>query len=405
MAIGWLAAATIGSSIINGVMQSNAASSAAQSQQQAAQYQANLSSNIYTANQVANLPSRELGGLAQQQEAYLLGLTPNLNISPDYSVANINPNLSGPGGISYTGPGGSDVSSTYGIGTPPAQTYTAPGASGPSPGAAVRPGVTGAGQSPGGLVPGPNGSMIPGGGVQLSPGGSSTGAPLGTAANPPFYSGPNTPQTGVPQGPSNANAGSINPLTGTPNTGAAGGGYGSLMNPYNPSTFMLSPDYNFLMGQGSAAINRAAAAGGQSGSTAEQQNLIGYSSGLAKTDYNNAFSNSLAAQGQEFNMLQGAITGGQVGTQSTVGAGTSANSAVGSAATGYGNAGAAGSIGQGNAWSSALNGGVNNATSLTLAANNPNSPFYQGSPPASYIPSAPAPITSTSSPGYIPANG
>jgi len=370
MAIGWIAAGTALASIVGSSMQASAAQSAAQSQQQAALYQANLAANIYTANQVNNLPTRELGGLAQQQEGYLLGLTPNLNISPDFSVATVSPNVAGTGGITYSGPGSTGVNNILN------NTGTPTGSPTQTPGPAVRPltGVTGGQLSPGGLVPGPNGSMIPGG-IQANPGGSPTGVPgYSTTA-------PGSSATGSFSSPTGAPGGSINPVTGTPNSSTTSGGYGSLMNPYNPSTFFLSPDYNFLMSQGSAAINRASAAGGNTGGTGAVENSLKFASGLASTDYNQAFTNSLAAQAQQFNLLQSTVNGGNVATQSTVNAGNSATSALGSAATGYGNAGAAGTIGGANAWSSGLNSVGNTATSGALAVSNPNSPFYNPNSP------------------------
>jgi len=304
-------AGSVVGNIISANGQENAAQTAAQAQLQAAQLQANVSSNEYTANQVANLPTRELGGLAQQQEGYLLGLTPDLNISPDYSVANINPNLSGNGSVTWSGPGGGNTS---------------------------------------GILNGYGGT----GGV---------GTP-GSASNP------GTPGT--------VGQGSINPISGTPNNGVGSGTYGSLENPYNPSTFFNNPDYNFLMQQGTQALNRSEAAGGNGYSSGAIKDALGFASGLATTDYNQAFNNSLTAQAQQLNMLNAAATGGQVATAGNAAGGYATAGAVGSAATGAGNAQAASAVAGANAWTSAINGSTNTINSAVLAANNPNSPFYQG---------------------------
>lgn len=258
--------------------------------------------------------------MAQQQEGYLLGLTPDLNISPDYSVSNINANLSGNGGITYSGPGGNAT-----------------------------------------------GNIVNGqGGV-----GGSTGSTTGTSSYAPGSA--NNPGT-----PGTVNQGSINPLSGTPNNGVGSGTYGSLENPYNPSTFYNSPDYNFLMQQGTQALNRSEAAGGQGYSSGALKDALGFASGLASTDYNQAFSNSLNAQSQQINLLNASATGGQVATAGNAQIGTTTAGMVGSAATGAGTAQSASSIAGANAWSNAINGTSNTIASGALAASNPNSPFYTG---------------------------
>jgi hypothetical protein len=182
-----------------------------------------------------------------------------------------------------------------------------------------------------------------------------------------------------------APATSVNPLSGTANNGSAGGGYGSFATPYSPSTFFNSPDYAFNMQQGTQALNRSEAAGGQGYSGAAIKDALGYASGLASQDYNTAFTNSLNAQNNEWNMLAGVVNTGQGATQSTVNAGNTAGANIGSAASGYGNGAAAGYIGAGNAASSGYNQIGNTATSLgmqyTYGQNNPNSPFY--TPPTS----------------------
>jgi len=76
------AVSAIGGAISSG-NQASASEDAAADQQQAALAQLSLSGNIFNAQGGLSLPTREIGGLAQSREAYLLGLDPNLDISAD----------------------------------------------------------------------------------------------------------------------------------------------------------------------------------------------------------------------------------------------------------------------------------------------------------------------------------
>jgi hypothetical protein len=155
-----------------------------------------------------------------------------------------------------------------------------------------------------------------------------------------------------------------------PNAGMPASSYGSYSTPYSPSTFFMSPDYNFLMSQGLNTVANQTAAEGNALSPAALSAALNYSSGLATTDYNQAFNNSLATQAQQFNMLNALSTGGQVATGGLSSAAGTTAATGSSALAGYGNAGAAGAIGAGNAYSSGINGLNNTALYATNAYNN-----------------------------------
>jgi len=329
-----------GAGLYGASQQAGAATTAAGEQEQAALAQEGLSSNIFNATAGMQLPSRELGGYAQSQLAYLMGLTPNLDISPDFSTPNIQFNgTNGQSSLSWNGPASGYNWNNTGPGNPTS----------PSLSPNIQPvygRTTGGSQSPGTLTQ-------PG-----SLGGSNLG---GTTYNP------SVAPTSTAGGP----------------TTAGGLGYGGLENPYNPSTFFLSPDYNFINTQTQLAAARAGAASGQTGSGAQLTAAMQYASGLASTDFNQAYENSQQTQSTLFNELNALGTGGQVATNSTQSGLNTLGSSGASALGGYGNAAAAGTIGAANAYGSAINGIGNNAGtlgSLYAMYNNPNSPYNTANP-------------------------
>ncbi|MGH7745037.1 MAG: hypothetical protein ACREQ5_09590 [Candidatus Dormibacteria bacterium] len=326
----WVAVGVGAVGLVGGALsadqQAKAAKNAAGAQGAAAAKQLGVDTATYNAAGVTTLPSRELGGLAQSREAYLLGLSPNLDISPDFAAPSIDPNT---GQLTWSGP-----SSGYALGTPN--------------GNPNGPNMNG--------IPNPN-AGLPG------PGGYSF-------ATAPTVSGNGALNWGT---------------TGAP--GGTPGGYGSLNNPYDPSSFFLSPDYNFISTQGQRGIAAAGAAGGELNSGAQLRAAINYASGLASTDWNQAYTNSLNTKAQTFNMLQGAIGGGAIATGALNSAGQNFATGAGSAIAGGGNAAAAGYIGAGNAWSGAINGATNTIGSLgSMYLNNQLNPPSQfpNIPPGNY---------------------
>lgn len=112
----------------------------------------------------------------------------------------------------------------------------------------------------------------------------------------------------------------------------------------DPSQYVQSPGYNFLMEQGVGALARGASAAGKLDSGQYSKDLMQFGQGLASQDYGN-YLNRLLAGGNQFANIAGlgqstAVAGGQMGQQ------TGAN--LGNIYQGQGNALAAGAINQAN---------------------------------------------------------
>lgn len=147
-----------------------------------------------------------------------------------------------------------------------------------------------------------------------------------------------------------------------------------------------TPGYQFQLQQGTNAINNAAAANGSLGSTGTAKNLINYASGLASTNYQNAFNNALntyqtnfnannTVQNNLYNRLfgisnQGATSGANLNSVLQAGAQNQGGIDMGTAeglGQQYNNAAAArasGIMGSANAWQGALGNIFNNATNF-----------------------------------------
>jgi hypothetical protein len=311
-----------GASAYGASKQAGAAKDAAGAQETAALQQVGLDTNVFNAQAAMQLPTRELGGEAQNRLAFLLGLDPNLNIAPDFATPNINPNPQGGApGLTWNGPASGYGWDNTGSGNPNAPTMQPTTYNGVTPQFGVNSG----------------GSQAPG------------AAPSGSTSNPWGVSLP----------------------------GATGqGGFGSLTNLYDPNTFYQDPGYNFDVQQGQQGLNRAAAAGGQLGSGASLKAAINYATGMASNEFNNAFNRSATSKQFTFNELASLAGAGQTATN-TVGSSAGQLGQSGSSAlAGYGNAAAAGSIGVGNAWSGAATSIGNMAGSLGTTYFNSQNPSY-----------------------------
>jgi hypothetical protein len=335
LAAGALVAGVAGSAISSSA-QAGAAQTAANAQETAAAGQLSLDSNVFNAQGAMSLPTREVGGEAQSREAYLLGLDPNLNISADFSTPNIttSPN-GGSSTLGWNGPLGSgsqpNASAMYGFAPTAATTTTAAPATSTGMGALGGSGLPISTSNPMGTQVGPlQGAQVQG-----------TAAPAATSAAP-------------------AAAGAAS-STGTPNPNAVLGSsaYGSFANPYNPSTFYQDPGYQFIQQQGQQAISNQQATTGMALSPAALQASLGYTTGLASQEFNNAYNRSMNTQTTQLNELNALSSGGQIATSGLSTAASNLGTAGSSAIAGYGNAAAAGAVGGANALSSGINGATN----------------------------------------------
>lgn len=171
---------------------------------------------------------------------------------------------------------------------------------------------------------------------------------------------------------------------------------------FDPSQIANNPNYQFVLQQGTDAVQKSAAAKGGLFSGGTLKAIDQYSQGLATNTINDAYSQALNTfQTNHNNTFQGlsALTGigmnAENAYQGAIGQRLNANVAAGNAYTGAGNAQAAGTVGAGNAWQNALAG----VTGNVQAAVNPyfgggstapvSFPYPQQ---ASQIPALPTPL-------------
>ncbi len=102
------------------------------------------------------------------------------------------------------------------------------------------------------------------------------------------------------------------------NTGMEG--FGSLGNTFSQSNLANDTGYQFRLGEGQKAIERAASAGGSLASPSTAKALMAYNQGLASDEFGNAFNRDLQSRSTLFNMLSGLSGSGQqaVGTQADI---------------------------------------------------------------------------------------
>lgn len=168
-----------------------------------------------------------------------------------------------------------------------------------------------------------------------------------------------------------------------------GGGYGSLLQPFNLSDWQqLSPAYNFQKQQGMQGVLNSDAAGAGALSGSAQKDLINYNQGLANTSFNSAFNQYQTQQGNIFSRLSGIAQLGQAAAANTGQQGTALAGQAAQSATNIGTAQAGGTIGSANA----ITGGLSSAAPW-LAYGGGGSPSSSAVPGASqdYTPAGEAP--------------
>lgn len=131
------------------------------------------------------------------------------------------------------------------------------------------------------------------------------------------------------------------------------------------SSFFKDPSYTFAQQQGELGIERGANARGLNLSGGTLKDLSTFNSGLASQQY-----------GNYFNRLMGLSQLGQASAAGSASNGTAASGQIGNSMQGVGQAQASGIVGGANAFSSGVNGGVQNA----LLAN-----YMQRQNPSGYI--------------------
>ncbi len=171
---------------------------------------------------------------------------------------------------------------------------------------------------------------------------------------------------------------------------------------FDPASIKNNPNYQFVLQQGTDAVQKSAAAQGGLFSGGTMKALDQYSQGLATNTINDAYSQALNTfQTNHQNLFQGLTALSGIG-QNAVGQEQNAQNALlgaheagGQAILTGAGASAAGTLGAGNAWTNALNGITGNIQSAVNPVYNPYTNVPQGN-------SFPIPSTSPAPPPYIP---
>jgi hypothetical protein len=128
----------------------------------------------------------------------------------------------------------------------------------------------------------------------------------------------------------------------------------------------LAPNYDFMLGQGQMANQRAANMGGGALGGNALQGLNKYTQDYAGNAYQNAFNNYQTQRGNIYNTLAGIAGIGQTGQAATNTASTNATNAITQLGVGAAGANAAGTVGSANAYTNAINNATNNYTLASL---------------------------------------
>ena len=99
--------------------------------------------------------------------------------------------------------------------------------------------------------------------------------------------------------------------------------------PFNPSTYIDTPGYQFQLQQGNNAIQSSAAATGGALNGGTLKALDQYTTGLANTTYGQAYNQYLQNSAQQYNQLYGVASLGENATATTGQQGAAAANATG----------------------------------------------------------------------------
>lgn len=183
--------------------------------------------------------------------------------------------------------------------------------------------------------------------------------------------------------------------------------FGSLLRPFSAADFQADPGMAFRQEQGEQGLRRAALASGGTGSGKYLKDAMRFNSGLASQEYGAAENRYRAAQGDVFNRLAAIAGIGQAATNASTAAAGQFGSQIAGNIIGQGNALAAGQVGSANAWNQAIGQGASlyqqNALLRGMQGGGwgggamPPNPYY-GTPT---VPMAPATI---GAPAYVPTD-
>lgn len=129
------------------------------------------------------------------------------------------------------------------------------------------------------------------------------------------------------------------------------------------------PGYQFRMQQGQDAINRSASAGGRYQSGGTLKALTAYGQGMGAQEYQNVYNRKAQERATQYNQLASLAGLGQTSVGQTGQLGAQNAAQAGQNMMGAANAQSAGTVGTANAWSGALNSGLNNWMTYQTAQN------------------------------------
>lgn len=140
---------------------------------------------------------------------------------------------------------------------------------------------------------------------------------------------------------------------------ASADGYGRYARDFGMSDFQADPGYAFRLSEGNKALERSAAARGMQLSGSMLKGLTRFNQGEASQEYTNAFNRYQVNRSNQLNPLQSLLGAGQSSANVLTGAAGQLGSNLGENALQAGNARASGYIGSANAFTNAINQGMN----------------------------------------------
>ncbi len=140
---------------------------------------------------------------------------------------------------------------------------------------------------------------------------------------------------------------------------AGADGYGRYARDFGMSDFHADPGYAFRLAEGNKALERSAAARGLQLSGSMLKGLTRFNQGEASQEYTNAFNRYQVNRSNQLNPLQSLLGAGQSSANVLTGAAGQLGSNLGENALQAGNARASGYIGSANAFTNAINQGMN----------------------------------------------
>jgi len=146
---------------------------------------------------------------------------------------------------------------------------------------------------------------------------------------------------------------------GLPGYDTGTGKQGSLTKNFSLADFVKDPGYDFRMSEGLKGVENSGSARGMQLSGATLKALNQYGQNLASNEYQNAYNRYNTDQGNQFNRLSGIAGTGQTATSQLGQLGGQMASNNANLIAAGGNARAAGIMGQSNAYTGAMNQGLN----------------------------------------------